>query len=144
MRARVRDGYNACFFPSPPRHLAFFPTPCCLIRHAISPYPPLRFTLPATPLHLISHAVSPYPPRRFILSATPFCLIPNAILPYPQRHFALPHAILPYPPSHFALSATPFFPSSPFDSQLQLLQTGHDGDKPQHAQMVLTALLPPL
>ena len=111
------------FLLYPQRHLFLSPTPCCLIRQAILPYPP----------------------RHFTLSPTPFYLIRQVVLPYPPRHLTLiRHAILPYPPRHLTLSATPFFPSSPFDYRLQLLQTGHDGDKPQHAQMVLTALLPPL
>ena len=139
--------------------LSFSAAPSCLFPHAVLPYPPRHFALSATPFCLIPHAISPYPPLRFTLSPTSFCLIPNTILPYPPRLFCLTprhlalspspfslirHAILPYPPSHFTLSPTPFFPSSPFDYRLQLLQTGHDGDKPQHAQMVLTAFLPPL
>ena len=122
--ARARKRWVQCLL------LSFSAAPSCLFPHAVLPYPPRHFALPATPLHLTRHSASPYPPRRFTLSPTPFHLIRHTILPYPQRHFAL--------------SPTPFFPSSPFDSQLQLLQTGHDGDKPQHAQMVLTALLPPL
>ena len=75
----MKDGHEACFFPSPPRHFALSPTPFFLIPHAVLPYPPRRFTLSATPFCLIPHAI-------FALSPTPFCLIPHVVSPYPQSH----------------------------------------------------------
>ena len=104
IRARVKDGHEACFFPSPPRHFALSPTPFFLIPHAVLPYPPRRFTLSPTPFCLIPHAI-------FALSATPFCLISNTILPYPPRRFTLS----PKPSFHlFIFSPFHLFTFSPF------------------------------
>ena len=99
----MKDGHEACFFPSPPRHFASSPTPFFLIPHAVLPYPPRRFTLSATPFCLIPHAI-------FALSATPFCLIPHAIFALSATPFCLiSNTILPYPPRRFTLSPKPSF-----------------------------------
>ena len=103
IRARVKDGHEACFFPSPPRHFALSPTPFFLIPHAVLHYPPRRFTLSPTPFYLIRHTILPYPPRHF-------CLISNTILPYPPRRFTLS----PKPSFHlFIFSSFHLFTFSP-------------------------------